>query len=307
MNDTKTKSPLVRSRFRFTNDDLWGYLFIAAAMIIFCVFTLYPVCNAVYTSFFEYKPFGSEFVGLENYIETLKYSKFNLFYKAAWNTVVYTAIVVPLSLLISFTVAVMILPFQKKVQSVFKAMYYLPGVASGVALSVVWLWLYDSSPDGLFNQLLSFFGIPAQNWLSSTKTSMLSLIIMALLSSHGTQIITYIAALLGIDNSYFEAAELDGATFMQKVRFIVWPLVKPTTLFLLVTGVIGSFQVFMNAYMMTGGGPDNSTTMIGLLIYNNAFEYGKYGLACAQAIILAIAIAIMSLFQFRLMGVDVEY
>ncbi len=307
MNATKPKSPLVRSRFRFTNDDLWGYIFIAAAMVIFGVFTLYPVFNAVYTSFFEYKPFGSEYVGLENYIETLKYSKFNLFYKAAWNTLVYTAVVVPLSLLISFSVAVMILPFQKKVQSVFKAMYYLPGVASGVALSVVWLWLYDSSPDGLFNQLLGVFGIPAQNWLSSTKTSMLSLMIMALLSSHGTQIITYIAALLGIDNSYFEAAELDGATFLQKVRFIVWPLVKPTTLFLLVTGVIGSFQVFMNAYMMTGGGPDNSTTMIGLLIYNNAFEYGKYGLACAQAIILAIAIAIMSLFQFRLMGVDVEY
>ena len=276
-------------------------------MIIFCVFTLYPVINAVYTSFLNYKPFGSEYVGLKNYADTLKYSKFNLFYKAAWNTLVYTIVVVPLSLLISFSISVMILPFQKKTQSVFKAMYYLPGIASGVALSVVWLWLYDSSPDGLFNKFLGFFHIPAQNWLSSTKTSMLSLIIMALLSSHGTQIITYIASLLGIDNSYFEAAELDGASFFQKVRFIVWPLVKPTTLFLLVTGVIGSFQVFMNAYMMTGGGPDNSTTMIGLLIYNNAFEYGKYGLACAQAIILTIVIALMSMLQFKLMGVDVEY
>lgn len=307
MNGTKEKRLKPRRRFRFTDEDFWGYVFIAAAMVIFCVFTLYPVINAVYTSFLDYKPFGSKYVGLKNYIDTLKYSKYNLFYKAAWNTLVYTAVVVPLSLLISFSVAIMILPFQKKVQSVFKAMYYLPGVASGVALSVVWLWLYDSSPDGLFNQLLRFFHIPAQNWLSSTKTSMLALIIMALLSSHGTQIITYIAALLGIDNSYFEAAELDGASFLQKVRYVVWPLVKPTTLFLLVTGVIGSFQVFMNAYMMTGGGPDNSTTMIGLLIYNNAFEYGKYGLACAQAILLAIAIAIMSLFQFRLMGVDVEY
>ena len=307
MNGTKAPRLKARRKLRFTNEDMWGYIFIAAAMIIFCIFTLYPVINAIYTSFFNYKPFGSEFVGLKNYTDTLKYSKFNLFYKAAWNTVVYTVIVVPLSLLISFSVAIMILPFQKKVQSVFKAMYYLPGVASGVALSVVWLWLYDSSPDGLFNQLLGFFHIPAQNWLSSTKTSMLSLIIMALLSSHGTQIITYIAALLGIDNSYFEAAELDRATFFQKVRYIVWPLVKPTTLFLLVTGVIGSFQVFMNAYMMTGGGPDNATTMIGLLIYNNAFEYGKYGLACAQAILLAIAIGIMSIFQFKLMGVDVEY
>lgn len=307
MNGTKVRRLKAHRKFRFTNEDLWGYIFIAAAMIIFCVFTLYPVINAVYTSFFEYKPFGSKFIGLDNYVETLKYSKFNLFYKATENTLIYTAVVVPLTLLISFSVAVMIIPFQKKIQSVFKAMYYLPGVASGVALSVVWLWLYDSSPDGLVNRLLGVFGIPAQNWLSSTKTSMLALMIMALLSSHGTQIITYIAALLGIDNSYFEAAELDGATFFQKVRFIVWPLVKPTTLFLLVTGVIGSFQVFMNAYMMTGGGPDNSTTMIGLLIYNNAFEYGKYGLACAQAILLAIAIAIMSLFQFRLMGVDVEY
>ena len=306
MNSTKERRQTHR-KLRLTNEDLWGYIFIAAAMIIFCVFTLYPVISAVYTSFFNYKPFGSEYVGLKNYVDTLKYSKFNLFYKAAFNTLVYTAVVVPLSLLLSFSIAVMILPFKKKTQSIFKAMYYLPGIASGVALSVVWLWLYDSSPDGLFNQLLGFFGIPAQNWLSSTKTSMLSLMIMALLSSHGTQIITYIAALLSIDNSYFEAAELDGATFFQKVRFIVWQLVKPTTLFLLVTGVIGSFQVFMNAYMMTGGGPDNSTTMIGLLIYNNAFEYGKYGLACAQAILLAIVIAVMSLFQFKMMGVDVEY
>ena len=306
MNTTKEKRPSRRA-LRLTNDDKWGYIFIAAAMIIFCIFTLYPVFNAIYTSFFKYKPFGSEYIGFQNYIDTLKYSKFNLFYKAVRNTVVYTIIVVPLSLLLSFAIAVMILPFSKKLQSVFKAMYYLPGIASGVALSVVWLWLYDSSPDGIFNRLLGFFGVPAQNWLSSTKTSMLSLIIMALLSSHGVRIITYIAALLGIDNSYFEAGELDGATFFQKVRYIVWPLVKPTTLFLLITGVIGSFQVFMNAYMMTGGGPDNSTTMIGLLIYNNAFVYGKYGLACAQAILLAIAIAIMSLFQFKVMGVDVEY
>lgn len=296
-----------RRKFRLTDDDKWGYFFIAAAMILFAIFTLYPVFNAVYTSFFKYKPFGSEFVGLKNYKDTLSFSKTNIFWKASWNTLLYTLVVVPLSLLISFSVSIMILPFSKKTQSVFKALYYLPGVASGVALSVVWLWLYDSSPSGLFNQLLRVFGIPAQNWLSSSSTSMLALIIMALLSSHGTQIITYIAALHGIDNSYFEAAELDGATFLQKVRFIVWPLVKPTTLFLLVTGVIGSFQVFMNAYMMTGGGPDNSTTMIGLLIYNNAFERGNYGLACAQAILLALVIAIASVFQFRLMGVDVEY
>ena len=291
-------------RFRIKDDDIWGYAFIFVAIAVFAVFTLYPVFSAIKTSFLKYKPFGSEFIGLQNYAETFK-SK--LFFKAVKNTFVYTAVVVPLSLLIAFSIAIMILPFRKGVQSVFKSIYYLPGIASGVALSVVWLWLYDSSPDGLFNQVMTFFGLPAQNWLSSSKTSMLSLMLMALLSGQGTNIIIYIAALLSIDNSYFEAAELDGATFFQKIRYIVFPLVKPTTLFLLVTGIIGSFQVFQNAFLMTGGGPDNSTTMIGLLIYKNAFEYSKFGLACAQAILLAIVISLISLLQFKLMGVDVEY
>ena len=293
-----------RRRFRLTDDDLWGYAFILIAMIAFGVFTLYPVISAVETSFLKYKPFGSEFIGLKNYQDTFSSS---LFYKTVLNTLEYTVVVVPLSLLMAFAISIMILPFSKKTQSVFKSMYYLPGIASGVALSVVWLWIYDSSPTGLMNQVFTFLHLPTQNWLSSSKTSMISLMFMALMSGQGSNIIIYIAALLGIDNSYFEAAELDGATFMQKVRYIVFPLVKPTTLFLLVTGVIGSFQVFMNAFMMTGGGPDNSTTMIGLLIYKNAFEYSKYGLACAQAILLAIVIAIISLVQFKMMGVDVEY
>ena len=293
-----------KRRFRLTDDDLWGYAFILVSMIAFGVFTLYPVISAVETSFLKYKPFGSEFIGLKNYQDTFSSS---LFYKTVLNTLEYTVVVVPLSLLMAFAISIMILPFSKKTQSVFKSMYYLPGIASGVALSVVWLWIYDSSPTGLMNQVFTFLRLPTQNWLSSSKTSMISLMFMALMSGQGSNIIIYIAALLGIDNSYFEAAELDGATFMQKVRYIVFPLVKPTTLFLLVTGIIGSFQVFQNAFMMTGGGPDNSTTMIGLLIYKNAFEYSKYGLACAQAILLAIVIAIISLAQFKMMGVDVEY
>ena len=285
-------------------DNISGYLFIGVAMIIFIMFTLYPVISAVITSLQKYKPFGSEWVALNNYVDAMKSS---LFWKSIKNTVLYTIIVVPCSLLISFIISIMILPFSRKLQSVFKALYYLPGIASGVAIAVVWLWLYDSSPSGIFNRILGIFGFASQNWLSSSKTAMLSLILMALLSSHGSNIIIYMAALHGIDNTYFEAAEIDGATFLQKVRYIVFPLCKPTTLFLLVTGIIGSFQVFMNAYMMTGGGPDNNTTMIGLLIFNNAFTYGKYGLACAQAIILALVIGLLTMLQFMVMGDDIEY
>lgn len=293
-----------KAKKRITSEEIWGYLFIAMAMIVFCVFTIYPVVSALITSFYKYKPLGSEFIGLDNYKTTFTSS---LFYKSIINTLVYTVFTVPLSLLISFTVSVLILPFKKKTQSLFKSMYYLPAVASGVALSVVWLWIYDPMPTGLLNTIISLFGVENQNWLGSSNRAMFSLVLMALLAGHGTNIIIYLAALLGVDNSYYEAADIDGATFFQKLRYIVLPLVKPTTLFLMVTGIIGSFQVFMNAYMMTGGGPDNATTMVGLLIFNNAFKYSDYGLACAQALVLAVIIGAMAMLQFKLMGEDVEY
>lgn len=302
----KEKAPrtLAKKQFRFTAEDGTGYLFIFFAMVIFAIFTVYPLVSAVITSFQKYKPVGSEWIALENYKTTLKNA---LFWKAMRNTVIYTVITVPVSQLIAFGIAIMIMPFQKKTQTVFKAIYYIPAVASGIALSVVWQWIYSSSPSGLANQIMNFFGLPTQNWLASSKTAMLSLILMVFLSGQGQNIIIYIAALMGIDNSYFEAAEIDGANFIEKVLYIVWPLCKPTTLFLLVTGVINSFQVFVNAYMMTGGGPDNNTTMIGLLIFNNAFKYGKYGLACAQAVLLTIVIAALTALQFKLNGDDVEY
>ena len=293
-----------KKRFRINSDYFWGYMFIAVAIIVFCVFTLYPVISAFLISFQEFKPLGSTFVGIKNYAGLLKDS---LFSKSILNTVIYTVCAVPLSLILSFTIAILIFPLKKWMQTAFKAVYYLPAVASGVAMSVVWLWIYDPMQTGLMNQVVHLFGIQNQNWLGSSKTSMLSLLIMTWLSGHGTNIIIYIAALLGIPDSYFEAADLDGATFLKKLRYVVIPLLKPTTLFLLVTGVITSFQVFMSAYMMTGGGPDNATTMVGLLIFNNAFKYFNYGTAAAQSLVLTVIIAIIAVLQFKLMGDDVEY
>jgi multiple sugar transport system permease protein len=293
-----------KKKKKIKGDGIWGYVFIAVALIVFCMFTLYPVISAFIISFQKYKPLGPEWIGLDNYKGLLKDA---LFAKSIKNTLVYTVFSVPVSLCISFIIAILIYPFKKWLQTVFKAIYYLPAIASGVALSVVWLWIYNPLPEGLFNKLLSLFGVANQNWLGATKTSMLALLIMSWLSSHGTSIIIYIAALLGIPDSYFEAADLDGATFLNKLRYIVLPLVKPTTLFLLVTGIIGSFQVFMNAYLMTGGGPDNATTMVGLLIFNNAFLYSKFGVAAAQSLVLAVIIVIISIVQFKFLGGDVQY
>lgn len=293
-----------KKKTRIKGDSIWGYVFIAVALIVFCMFTLYPVISAFIISFQKYKPLGSDWIGFSNYTGLLKDK---IFAKSIKNTLVYTVCSVPVSLIISFTIAILIYPFKKWVQTMFKAIYYLPIIASGVALSLVWLWIYDPMTEGLFNKLIGLFGISNQNWLGSSKTSMLSLLIMSWVSSHGTSIIIYIAALLGIPDSYFEAAELDGATFLNKLKYIVIPLLKPTTLFLLVTGIIGSFQVFMNAYMMTGGGPDNATTMVGLLIFNNAFVYSKFGVAAAQSLVLAAIIVFISILQFKFLGDDVQY
>ncbi|QAY67002.1 carbohydrate ABC transporter permease [Paenibacillus protaetiae] len=293
----------IRKRM-FGGDSAWAYAFIAVALVVFALFTAYPVINAFMISFQDYKPLGSTYIGIDNYINSLNDA---LFWKSVKNTIVYTVLTVPVSLLLSFAIAILILPLRKWMQTMFKAVYYLPAVASGVALSVVWLWIFDPLQSGIMNQLVGFFGGSNQNWLGTSATSMFSLVFMAWLSSHGTSIIIYLAALLGIDNSYYEAAELDGASFMQKIRFIVLPFLKPTTLFLLVTGIIGSFQVFQNAYLMTGGGPDNATTMVGLLIFNNAFKYFEFGEASAQALVLTLIIAVISFVQFKFLGNDVEY
>ena len=289
---------------KLKKDTMWAYVFILVPLCTFTIFTLYPVVSAAITSFQEYKPMGSEWVGLDNYVHTLKN---DLFYKALWNTFVYAIITVPVSMLLSFSISIMILPYRKKIQTVFKAAYYLPAIASGVALSFVWKWIYDPMSTGLLNSVLGAFGVPNQNWLGSGKTAMASLIIMAVFAGLGQNVIISTAALLGVDSTSYVAADIDGATFWQKVRYIVWPLVKPTTVFLAITGVINGLQSFQNAYLMTGGGPDNATTMAGLLIFNRAFKYFEYGEACAQALLLAAIIAVFSIFQFRLNSADVEY
>lgn len=304
MNARNRSVGLRRTKRGSTREYGWGFAFIAVPLLVFAFFTLYPAVSALFISLQEFKPLGSKWVGLQNYADMFHDA---LFGHSLINTVIYTVFSVPVTLFLSFVIAILIFPLKRWAQNFFKAVYYLPAVASGVALSVVWLWIYDPLHSGLLNQIVRVFGIPNQNWLGATRTAMFSLLLMSWLSSHGASIIIYFAGLLGIPDSYFEAADLDGATFFKKLRYIVIPLLKPTTLFLLVTGIIGSFQVFMNAYLMTGGGPDNATTMVGLMIFNNAFVYFKFGAAAAESLALAAIIAVISVFQFKILGDDVEY
>ncbi|MFB4213178.1 sugar ABC transporter permease [Shouchella sp. 1P09AA] len=288
----------------FLRDYGWCYVFILVPILVFLLFTFIPVIYAFIMSFQQYHVMGSTFIGLENY-QTMVQD--DIFWRSMRNTFIFTVATVPVSVGITLVLAVLIFPRGKKVQTFFKASLYLPTVASGVTMALVWFWIYDPTNMGLLNMILGSIGLDNQMWLGSSSTALFSLILMSWLTGHGAGIILYLAALGGIPKSLYEAADIDHASAWSQFRNITMPLLKPTTLYLLVMGVIGSFQVFMSIYLMTQGGPNFATTTIAYLIYVHAFEYYQFGLAAAESFALGIVIILASVFQFKLMSSDVEF
>lgn len=289
---------------QFVRDYGWSYLFIATPILVFLVFTLYPILSAFIMSFQKYNVLKSEWIGLANYKEIFTNP---LFGKALVNTTLFTVGTVPVNVFISLGLALMIFKLGKKSQTFFKASFYLPAVASGVTISLVWFWLYDPMPEGFFNQIIHLFGVSNINWLGTKDLALFSIILMTYLGGHGAGIILYLASLGGIPKTIYEAADIDAASPWSKFKNITWPLLKPTTLYMFVTGIIGSFQVFISIYLMTSGGPDHATTTIAYLIYQDAFEYFDFGLASAESFVLAFIIVIVSVLQFKYLGSDVEF
>jgi multiple sugar transport system permease protein len=289
---------------RFWRDYGWAYLFILAPVLLFLVFTLYPVLTALVMSFQKYNIMNSTWVGLDNYERLVKDETF---WKSIKNTVIFTLGTVPVNILITFVLSYFIFQMKSKWQTFFKATLYLPAVASGVTISIVWLAIFDPTDSGLLNRFLSFFGLDPVIWLGQSGTALFSLILMNWLGSHGAGIILYLAAMGGIPKSLYEAADIDHASGWTQFSKITWPLLKPTTLYLLVTGVITSFQVFISVYLMTQGGPNFATTTIAYLIYETAFKFYEFGLASAQSFVLAVIIIVISVIQFKYFSSDIEY
>ncbi|MCP1136532.1 sugar ABC transporter permease [Paenibacillus polysaccharolyticus] len=289
---------------RFWRDYGWAYLFILAPVLLFLVFTMYPVLTALVMSFQKYNIMNSTWVGLDNYERLVKDETF---WKSIKNTVIFTLGTVPINILITFVLSYFIFQMKSKWQTFFKATLYLPAVASGVTISIVWLAIFDPTDSGLLNRFLGFFGLDPVIWLGQSGTALFSLILMNWLGSHGAGIILYLAAMGGIPKSLYEAADIDHASGWTQFSKITWPLLKPTTLYLLVTGVITSFQVFISVYLMTQGGPNFATTTIAYLIYETAFKFYEFGLASAQSFVLAVIIIVISVIQFKYFSSDIEY
>lgn len=292
-----------KDRFKTrTRDTIAFFLFISPWLIGFVFFTVIPMIASLGISFTEWNILSDpKWIGAGNY-QTIFTDP--LFYQSVKVTLIYTLFAVPLNIILSIFVA-MLLNNTLKGMSLFRTIFYLPAIVSGVVISVVWLWIYN--PDyGLINGFLSLFGIEGPGWVYDENWALPSLIIMSLWGI-GTNIVLYLAGLQGISTEFYEAAHIDGANFWQRLIYITLPSMNPVLLFTTLTGIINSLQTFTQAFIMTEGGPNNATNFYAFYIYNNAFVWRKMGEACAQAWILFIIIFILTVLTLKVSNGHVHY
>ncbi len=267
------------------------YLYTSPWLISFFVLTLYPIIYSFSLMFTNTSlSGGGSFVGLENW--DYAFRKDPLFIKAFLNTIKYVVMFVPSSLLISFFVA-LLLNQKIKFLGFFRTAFYLPYITSGVAVTILWGWIFNYDY-GLLNYVLSLFKISGPNWLGNPSISMLSITLMSLWSI-GNTIIIMLAGIQDIPTQYYESAYIDGAGKIRSIFSITIPLATPTIYFNLIVSTIAAFQIFQQPYILTGGGPLNSTYTVSMTIFDNAFRYGKMGYASMTAWGLFIVVMILTL------------
>ncbi len=299
----------------------WGYGFIAPNFVGFLVFTLLPVLAAVVLSFCAWDILTPpKFVGFQNFIELLGFHREEgqllandpFFWKYLYNTL-FMMMGIPFSIIGALLLAVLMT--QKiKGRIVFRTIYFLPTISSGVAVCFLWKWLY-STDMGLINLIIAEIGgwlhldLRGPAWLTSPGWAKPALIFMGLWTAvGGTNMILYMAALTGVPRDLYEAAEIDGAGAWHKFWKITWPMVSPTTFFIFIMAVIAGFQGgFMQAYTMTKGGPAGATTTLEYYIYTQAYESFNMGYASAVAMVLFSIIIVISLVNWKYGGRRVHY
>ena len=262
-----------------------AYLFVAPIIILFGAFRVAPSVQTLLYSVYRVELLRGRFtfIGLDNFRELLVDRAFQ---QAAWNTLVYVIVIVPISAALGLLLAVLF-DTRFPLRELFKALYFAPMVTSTVAAAVVWWWLYNPQ-FGLFNALLRLIGLPIQPWLMSSRTALFSIILFSVWKGVGYNMIVYLAGLQAIPESFIEAARIDGAGAFQRFRRITLPLLAPTTAFLLIYNSIQAFQVFDQVFVLTSGGPAGSTNVVVLDLYRQAFERYNFGYASAEATLLFV-------------------
>jgi ABC-type sugar transport system permease subunit len=267
------------------------------------LFAIIPMLSVFYYALTDYSIFGktTDFVGLANFREAFSSE---LFFTTLKNTFHFTILSVPLRLALGFSIALLL---NRRIFgiSAVRSIYYIPGLTSIVAIAVVWMWLFDPKL-GMANVVLNQFGIESKNWLRDPDTAMNALILVSVWSGFGAAMLIYLAGLQGIPELFYEAAKIDGASRWQLLRYVTWPLLRPVTFYLFVTGVIASMQVFGLVLVMTRGGPLDSTTTLVHQIYLNAMSYFRMGYASALSVVLFVLVLILTLINLKFFSSDIE-
>ena len=282
---------------------LWAYLFISIPLLFFLLIRIGPTLYAFWVSLHQWDPIALErpFIGLENF-RTLRTDE--VFWEAMRNTWVYVGVGVPVSLIVSLAIA---LGLQQLIRYVgfYRVLYFVPYVTSLVAVGWVWRWMY--MPNGLFNDILGWVGLGPYTFLGSPDQAIFSIIAMTIWQGLGFQVIIFLAGLESIPEVYHEAAAIDGASGWRQFRDVTIPLLNPTLVFLIVTGVINNLQVFTQIRAMSSqgtGGPLNSTISIVLYVYQQAFQQlpAKMGYASAMTVVLFLMILAITIIQLKVLS-----
>lgn len=287
---TRPKIRLTRRR----REALAALFFLSPWLIGFIVFLAGPMIASLFLSFTKYKIVQPPvWIGLDNYI---RMAGDDLFYKSLRVTVTYTAMSVPLGIVVALGIAVL-LNQTTFMSGIFRTVYYLPSVISGVAVAIVFAWIFNHR-FGILNYFLGLIGIEGPPWLSHPRYALWAFVLMSLWGI-GATVIIFLAALQGVPASLYEAAEIDGAGSTRRFLSITLPMISPSILFVLIMGIIGTFQTFTQAYIMTGGGPANATLFYILYLYKNAFNWFEMGYASSLAWVLFIIILFLTLIMLR--------
>ena len=281
-----------------------GYFFIAPATLHLAIFAIFPMFFSIYLSFFKWNLMTSvrSFNGLANYVYAFQDP---LFWNAMWNSTKYALLSVPLGMILGLLVAILVNQKLRGI-TIFRTLFYIPAISSGVAISILWIYIYMPET-GLINSVLGMLHINNKtDFLKNENLAMYALVFMSMWVGMGPKMVLFLAGLIGIPASLYEAAELDGASKFRSFWNVTLPMLVPTTFFVLVTSTIGAMQVFTPVYIMTQGGPNEKTDVVGYHIYVEAWSKFLIGIASAKSFLLLVVIVLVSIAQFKILKNQME-
>ncbi|EJL90322.1 carbohydrate ABC transporter permease [Pantoea sp. GM01] len=302
MSTLLTVAPVCRPRL--WSMQLYGYLLILPALSFLLLFTHYPAVATVWESLFSAARNGhpAHFVGLDNYVALLDD---DIFIQSLWNNLLYAAITIPLAVTLALLMALAV-NRQMRANALVRSAFFIPSLLPMIAIANLWLFFYTPQL-GLLNKLLALFSLPAINWLGEPESALYCLMAVSVWREAGFFMIFYLAALQQIDPRLSEAAQIEGASRRYFFRRVQWPLLMPTTLFVLINASMNAFRIVDQVIAMTNGGPNNSSSLLLFYIYRTAFSFWDMPAAAAMTVVLLVILAAIALIKFNLLDKRAHY